>query len=111
MSHDVYTICLYTEQLEDSLKKVLKAKVFKNGGSSAIRVPASFKLEPGAVVYIELNDEADDFVVHRRKPKNLSRFFELQEALGPIADDDWDFTRNQEKPTMRKSIRDLIESE
>lgn len=93
------------------MQRIVEAKVFKNGGSSAIRVPASFKLEPGAVVYIELNDEVDDFVVHRRKPKNLSKFFELQAALGPISDDDWDFTRNQENSKMRKSIRDLIESE
>ena len=100
-----------TRQIGVDMKTVLEAKVFKNGGSSAIRVPASFKLEPGAVVYIELNDDFNDFIVHRRKPKNLSRFFELQEALGPISDDDWDFTRNQEISTMRQSIRDLIESE
>jgi virulence-associated protein VagC len=91
------------------MKTVLEAKVFKNGGSSAIRVPASFKLEPGDVVYIELNDDVDDFVVHRRKPKNLARFFELQETLGPISDDDWVFERKQTISKMRKSIQDLIE--
>ncbi len=93
------------------MKTLIECKVFKNGGSSAIRVPASIKLEPGNVVYIELNDESDDFVVFRHKPKRLAKFFELQKRLGPVADEDWDFVRHQEISSMRKSIQDLVDSE
>ena len=93
------------------MKNIVEAKVFKNGGSCAIRVPASFGLEPGAVVYIELNDDASDFVVHRNKPTRLAKFFERQSRLGPIADEDWNFERNQTLSPMRQSIKELIDSE
>ena len=91
------------------MKTVVETKVFKNGGSSAIRIPASIKLEPGSVVYIEVNNDVEDIVIHRHKPTRLSKFFAMQKQRGPISDEDWNFVRNQSASTMRDSIKELIE--
>lgn len=91
------------------MQRIVEAKVFKNGGSNAIRIPASVKVEPGSVVYIVLNDESDDFLVQRLKPSRLAKFFALQKSLGPIGDDDWLPERSHEPEPMRQSIKDLID--
>jgi virulence-associated protein VagC len=110
MSQRVYTICLYTKQLEDTLKTVLEAKVFKNGGSSAIRLPASLNITEG-VVYLEIDEDTGAIAIKRQKPGRLEAFFALQEQLGPIDDDDWMPERSHEPAPIRKSIQELIDAE
>jgi len=109
-SQRVYTICLYTEQLEDILKTVLEAKVFKNGGSSAIRLPASLNITEG-VVYLEIDEDTGAIAIKRQKPGRLEAFFALQEQLGPIGDDDWMPERSHEPAPIRKSIQEMINAE
>ena len=92
------------------MKTVLEAKVFKNGGSSAIRLPASLNITSG-VVYLEIDDETGEIEIKRQKPNRLAAFFALQEKLGPIGDDDWLPERNHEPSPIRKSIQDLIDAE
>ena len=109
MSQAVYTLCLYIGQLEAKLKTVVEAKVFKNGGSSAIRLPASLNITSG-VVYLEVDDETGAISIKRQKPNRLDTFFALQEKLGALGDDDWLPARNHEPSPIRKSIQEMIDA-
>jgi virulence-associated protein VagC len=92
------------------MKTVLEAKVFKNGGSSAIRLPASLNIT-GGVVYLEIDEETGAIAIKRHKPNRLDAFFALQEKLGPIGDDDWLPERSHEPEPIRKSIQEMIDAE
>lgn len=64
------------------------AKLFKNGGSRAVRIPAAWGFEDGEVV---LSFD----VVHRRVimeqigNQDLEDFFKLQDELGLQAEEGW----------------------
>jgi virulence-associated protein VagC len=104
----VYTICLYTQQLEDTLKTVLEAKVFKNGGSSAIRLPASLNITEG-VVFLEVDDETGDIEIKRHNPNPFQELFALHEKYGPISDDEWpDFERSHEPAPIRSRKKSKV---
>lgn len=92
------------------MKTVLEAKVFKNGGSSAIRLPASLNIT-GGVVYLEIDEETGAIEIKRQKPGRLEAFFALQEQLGQIGDDDWLPERSHQPEPIRKSIQELIDAE
>ena len=99
-----------TRQIGADVKTVHEAKVFKNGGSSAIRLPASLNIT-GGVVYLEVDEETGVIAIKRQKPNRLDAFFALQEKLGPIGDDDWLPERSHEPKPIRKSIQELIDAE
>ena len=63
------------------MSTVHELKVFKNGGSNAIRIPANIKLE-GDVLFLEVSDADGDMKLHRKKPTKLQKFFELVERDG-----------------------------
>jgi virulence-associated protein VagC len=108
MSIIVYTICLYIQQLEDILKTVIEAKVFKNGGSSAIRLPASLNIT-GGVVYLEVDDETGDIEIKRQNPNPFQELFALHEKYGPISDDEWpDFERSHEPAPIRSRKKQKV---
>jgi len=93
------------------MKTVLEAKVFKNGGSSAIRLPASLNIT-GGVVYLEIDNETGDIEIKRQNPHPFQELFALHEKYGPISDDEWpDFERSHEPAPVRKSIQELIDAE
>ncbi len=89
------------------METVLECKVFKNGGSNAIRLPASLEIT-GACVYLVVDEKSGSITLRKEKPNRLAKFFELQERLGPIGDDDWLIERNHNPSEMRQSIKDLI---
>ena len=60
------------------------AKVFMNGRSQAVRLPAAFRFSE-AEVYIR-RDEATGDVVLSRRPGGWETFFELVATLGVPAD-------------------------
>ena len=41
------------------MKTIVELKVFKNGGSNAVRIPASVKLTK-PILYLEIDDESDE---------------------------------------------------
>jgi virulence-associated protein VagC len=92
------------------MKTVVEVKVFKNGGSSAIRLPASLNIT-GGVVYLEIDEETGAIAIKRQKPNRLDAFFALQAKLGPIGDDDWLPERSHEPEPIRKSIQEMIDAE
>ena len=60
------------------------AKLFKNGRSQAVRLPAAFRFD-GDEVYIRRDPVSGD-VILSAKPRSLDRFFAAL-AAGPAPDD------------------------
>lgn len=89
------------------MKTVVEAKVFKNGGSNAIRIPAAFKIE-NEVVFLTIDDESEQITLSRQRPKPFAKLFELLDKHGPISDEDWDFERDNSIEPMRKSLQELM---
>ena len=52
-------------------------KIFKNGNSQAVRLPKEFQFDTNEVLIFRRDDE----VVVKKKPRNLSRVFELLTEL------------------------------
>lgn len=97
-----------TKQIGADVKTVLEAKVFKNGGSSAIRLPASLNITSG-VVYLEVDDETGDIVIKRQNPNPFQELFALHEKYGPIDDDEWpNFERSHEPAPIRKGKKQKV---
>jgi len=90
------------------VKSVIEAKVFKNGGSNAIRIPASFKLD-AQVVYLSLDDEAGEIVISKSNPRPFSRLLALHETQGVISDSEWDIDRDRQDVQNRPSMQRLAD--
>ena len=92
------------------MKTVIEAKVFKNGGSNAIRIPAVVKLT-SPVVYLEIDEATGDIVIHKHKPQRFAQLIELQKEQGPIGDADWNIEPNHEPIDwpVRPSLAELDE--
>jgi antitoxin VapB len=60
------------------------AKLFKNGRSQAVRLPAEFRFE-GAEVSIRRDPTTGDVILSekRKRTGSLARFFELRDAIPP----------------------------
>jgi virulence-associated protein VagC len=88
------------------MKSVVELKVFKNGGSNAVRIPASVKLTQ-PVLYLEIDDESDEMGLYKEHPEKFKRLFELLDQLGPISDAEWDLERDASDWPKRESLREL----
>jgi antitoxin VapB len=55
------------------------AKLFRNGRSQAVRLPAEYRFE-GSEVYVR-RDRQTGYVILSRRPESWSEFFELLRAL------------------------------
>jgi antitoxin VapB len=67
------------------MSKMMTAKLFRNGGSQAVRLPAEFKFD-GEIVYIRHGDRAGEVVLSSRDEDGalarfLERVSELEEEL------------------------------
>jgi antitoxin VapB len=58
---------------------VKRAKLFVNGRSQAVRLPAEFRF-PGDEVYIRRDSKTGDVILSAR-PKNWDGFFKLREEI------------------------------
>jgi antitoxin component of MazEF toxin-antitoxin module len=88
------------------MKMIIELKVFKNGGSNAIRIPASIKLnEP--VLFLEIDDETEEMGLYRERPQKFKRLFELLDQYGPISDTEWDVTKGYSEWQERESLKEL----
>lgn len=88
------------------MKMIIELKVFKNGGSNAIRIPASIKLnEP--VLFLEIDDETEEMGLYRERPQKFKRLFELLDQYGPISDTEWDVTQDDSEWQERESLKEL----
>jgi len=75
------------------------AKLFMNGRSQAVRLPAEFRFD-GKEVYIERQGEA---VILRPKAKDWEEFF----ARDPVMPSDFMLDRKDEPPQDREFFHDL----
>jgi antitoxin VapB len=56
------------------------AKLFRNGRSQAVRLPAEYRFE-GSEVYIRRDEGTGDIVISRR-PSSWQDFFDLADRIG-----------------------------
>ena len=74
------------------------AKLFRNGRSQAIRLPAEFRFE-GSEVYVRRDPTTGDVVLSRR-PESWKDFFELMKTID--VPDEFLADRRDEPPPKRK---------
>lgn len=88
------------------MKTIYELKVFKNGGSNAVRIPAAVALkEP--VLYLEADSESDELSLFKENPQKFKRLFELLDRHGPIAAAEWGVERDDSDWPERKSLSEL----
>jgi antitoxin VapB len=74
------------------------AKLFRNGRSQALRLPAEYRFE-GSEVYIRRDAETGDVILSKR-PESWREFFELADRIS--APDDFLSDRADPPPQKRK---------
>ncbi len=63
------------------------AKLFSNGGSQAVRLPAEFRFDCDEVV-VRRDEQTGDVILSPKRPWNTwDEYFELRDAAGPAPDD------------------------
>jgi antitoxin VapB len=75
------------------------AKLFTNGGSQAVRLPAEFRFD-GDVVYIHRDPSSGDVVLSDRARADWRRFMALRAQLPPVPED---FLAEREQPSERRN--------
>jgi antitoxin VapB len=85
---------VYTK--EPSMRRT--AKIFRNGRSQAVRLPAEFRFE-GKEVFIRQDSVTGDVVLSRR-PDSWESFFELADKAG--VPEDFMAERDDQPPQKRK---------
>lgn len=74
------------------------AKLFRNGRSQALRLPAEYRFE-GAEVYIHRDPKSGDVILSRR-PESWQDFFDLADRIG--VPDEFLRDRKDAPPQKRK---------
>jgi antitoxin VapB len=74
------------------------AKLFRNGRSQAVRLPAEFRF-PGSEVYVRRDPATGDVILSRR-PDSWQDFFDLVDTLD--IPEDFMSTRDASPPQKRK---------
>jgi antitoxin VapB len=59
------------------------AKVFSNGGSQAVRLPAEFRFDADQV-YVQRDERTGDVILSTRPRKSWGEFMALRQQLGPL---------------------------
>ena len=73
---DITTDCMQEERI---------AKIFQNGRSQAVRLPAEFRFKTSEVY--ATRDPVTGNVTLSEKPQTWHGFFKLRDRLGPMPDD------------------------
>ena len=76
------------------MKVEISAKLFKNGGSRAVRIPASWSFE-GDEVTMTFDPTTKSIVIRNRQHAWLDDFYKLQDELMPEIGTDWTIERDQ----------------
>jgi antitoxin VapB len=75
------------------------AKLFTNGGSQAVRLPAEFRFD-GDVVYIHRDPSSGDVVLSDRSRADWRRFMAIRAQLSPVPED---FLMNREQSSEQRN--------
>jgi antitoxin VapB len=62
------------------------AKLFTNGGSQAVRLPAEFRFD-GDKVFVRRDEHTGDVILSAKPRRSWSDFVEVLNRLGPVPDD------------------------
>jgi antitoxin VapB len=63
-----------------------QARLFTNGGSQAVRLPAEFRFADVDTVYVRHN-AAGEVILSRQAPRSYATFLATRDALGDLPDD------------------------
>jgi antitoxin VapB len=77
-----------------------KAKLFNNGGSQAVRLPAEFRFD-GKEVYVWRDERTGDVVLSAQPQRRWSDFVALLNRLGPVPDD---FLSDRQQSTEERDL-------
>lgn len=64
------------------------ARIFMNGGSQAVRLPAEFRFDVPEV-YVRRDPRTGDVVLSSRPAKSWASFFALRDKQGSVVPDDF----------------------
>jgi antitoxin VapB len=78
----------------------LTAKLFRNGRSQAVRLPANFRFE-GSEVYVRRDPDTRDVILSRR-PESWEDFFDLMTSIE--VPEDFLADRGDAPPQKRKGL-------
>lgn len=62
------------------------ARLFSNGGSQAVRLPAEFRFD-GDLVYVRRDSLTGDVILSSRPRSSWREFMALRAQLGPLTED------------------------
>lgn len=85
------------------MTKTAKARLFTNGGSQAVRLPAEFRFTGTETVYVRRN-AAGEVVLSARSPSPYAAFMAARDAIGVL---DADFLSADERG-QRSEPRDPL---
>jgi antitoxin VapB len=75
------------------------AKLFRNGRSQAVRLPAEFRFE-GSEVFIRKDSDTGNVILSRRPHSSWKSYFRLRDQIGVA--DDFMSNRGDRAPQKRK---------
>ena len=88
------------------MKTIYELKVFKNGGSSAVRIPAALRIDQ-SVLFLEVDETSGEMELFKDRPQKFKRLLELLETHGPISESDWGLERDASNWSERESLKQL----
>lgn len=80
------------------------ARLFANGGSQAVRLPAEFRFE-GNEVYVRRDPKTGDVILSSKPVSTWAEFMALRQELGVVDD----FIQNREQSAPRDPFADWKE--
>lgn len=91
------------------MREVYKARIFKNGGSQAIRIPAQWRFD-SEEVFVRFDEQLNALVITERDPKPMQAFFTLASQYG-ASDQDWPELSSEPDAPTPDWLKDWIENE
>lgn len=96
-------IMVYTTEHREAITVATTAKLFRNGRSQAVRLPAEFRFE-GKEVFIRKDEKTGDVILSKR-PDSWDEFFRIRDAAvqaDPQAFAEFMTERKDEPPQKRE---------
>jgi len=86
--------------------RISTAKLFTTGGSQAVRLPAEFRFEGAAEIYIRRDEATGDVILSVRLPTDWATFMKRRSRIGTVVPDDF---LNPAERAQKEEARDPFE--
>lgn len=83
-----------------------RAKIFMNGRSQAIRLPAEFRFSTDEV-FVRRDERTGDIIVSAQPTTTWASFMALRDSLGPLPDDFLSPAQREQPVETRDPFSDL----